>query len=540
MATENEGQACPLTKDHIEAIGDITLPVVPGKPFANIKGDIAELAADAAAFENAGLICTAEGGTLSAARLGLLTDDGNGLYIKPLWTVSEDRQTMTLDVYPKDCFGEPLTDDMLRETIPDSCQRLDNDALDGAVAEAAKKDGIVKDVPIGSGKLPQDGRAGELKLSFDEARSVGAVKDDGTLDFRERGGTACVGEGDEIAVALPSSKGRPGFDVLGEELPAEDGEPVSVKVGKGVSSAEGENGVISFKADSPGMVVFSDNTLSISDVVEINSDVDLASGNVRVDKGSVLIKGTVTTGASVAAEEHVVVDVVVENSTITAGGDVTVGGGVLMEEGGLIKAGGNVQAKFMRNATVRAGGDVIVEVDFVNCDIQAGGRIIAESDKGVLNGGEYVCAGMDVAEVGSDTGAKTAVTLALPRGEGPNIESQTCMIEEKIVELEKYIGGDDVKDTLLLAPKEDRAILLELFKVKSALQTRLKTLEEAKEEALKEQGEELAKIKLRARKTVHAGVTISIGDRSITLNKAEQASKFHWDAEQCGIAITGM
>ena len=448
--------------------------------------------------------------------------------------------SMTVDVYPKDCFGETITDDRMRDAIPKTCQRMDNDALDAAVEKAAKTGGVVEGVPIGSGQPAQDGDPGELKLAFKERSSVGAVQDDGTMDFRERGGITCVAEGDEIAVALPATKGRPGFDALGEELPAEDGQPVTVKTGKGVVSSEDANGVISFKAEIQGMVCFSDDTLSISDVMEIDSDIDLASGNVRVTKGSVLIKGTVTTGSAVSAEEHIVVEVVVENATVTAGGNVTVAGGVLMEEGGLIEAGGNVQAKFMRNATVRAGGDVIVDVDFVNCDIQAGGRIIAGSDKGIVNGGEYTCAGMDVAEVGTDGGAKTSVTLALPQIERMDIDSQMSQVEDKISELEKYIGGDDIKDTLLLAPKEDRAILLELFKIKSAFLTRLDKLKEAREEALKEQGVELSKIRLRARRTAHAGVTINIADRSILLNKAEQASKFHWDAEQGGIAITGL
>lgn len=542
MATDNEGNASPLLLEHIDPIGDLDFPISPGKPFATIKTDNPppDLAASEDVLAKANLGCDISQGAVISTILGILKDDGSGLYVKPLWSVSEDRMTMTLDVYPKDCFGNVIDDERIRDAIPLTCKRLDNDAIDGALENAKKKDGPVKDVPVGSGKEAEQGRDGELKLAFKEGRSVGEVQADGSMDYRERGATACVGEGEVIAQALPFSKGHPGFDVLGEELPAEDGQPVTVKIGTGVESAEDAHGVIVFKATSPGMVVFSDDTLSVSDVVEINSDIDLASGNVRVDKGSVMIRGTVTTGSSVTAEEHVVVDGVVENATIKAGGNVTVSAGVLMEEGGLIEATGNVEAKFMRNATIRAGGDVIVEQDFVNCDIQAGGRIIAESDKGVVNGGEYVCAGMDVAEVGTDVGAVTTVTLALPKGEGPDVDRQICIVRDKITELEKYIGGHDVKDALLLAPKEDRAILLELFKIKTALHGKLKKLKERKETELKEQGESLAQVKLKARKVAHAGVTINIADRSIKLNKPEQGSKFHWDAEQCGIAITGM
>ncbi len=147
---------------------------------------------------------------------------------------------------------------------------------------------------------------------------------------------------------------------------------------------------------------------------------------------------------------------------------------------------------------------------------------------------------MNVAEVGTDTGTLTSVTLALPGSEDSSLDQEDAAIRERIDELGKFIGTEDPKKTLLMAPKEDRAIIAELFKIKAYLLKELADNEKKKDEMLMAQSKELSKIKLRARKTTHAGVTINIGDRSITLNKAEQASKFHWDAEQCGIAITGL
>lgn len=399
---------------------------------------------------------------------------------------------------------------------------------------------MVRDIVIAKGLEAVQGRPGEARFNFRTGSDVGEQLENGSINFRERGETACVEEGEELARLIPPGRGHAGFNVLGEELPAENGVPATLKAGKEVATSEEADGTVVFTAKTTGMVMYKDNTLTISDLLEINSDVDLSSGNVHVQKGSILIKGTVTTGAEVSAAENVVVEVVVENATVRAGGDVTVGGGILMDEGGLIEAKGSVQAKFMRNATVRAGGDVIVDVDFVNCDIIAGGRIIAESDKGFANGGTYVCGGMDVAEMGANVGTRTVITLALPDSEDHDLDEKGNRIRKKINELEKYIGTDDIKNTLLLAPKEDRGILAELFRIKGVLMRQMATLDEQKEAALMARGKDLAKRKLKARRTAHPGVTINIGDRSITLNKAEQASKFHWDAEKCGIAITGI
>ena len=539
---KNEG-LCPLTEQDLELLGDFDFPVIPDATFAQTSPDSlpSALAGKETVFEQANIVCNGNSGVLMATTIGMVVISEKGMRVEPLWTVSDGGMRMTMTFYPKDCFGKPISDDKYREKgLPEGSRGIDNDALDEAVAKAQAGGTVVKDVDIAKGVEAVQGRPGEIRLSFQAGSGVGAKKEDGSIDFRERGGTTCVQEGEEIARLIPPGKGHAGFDVLGNEIPGENGAPATLKAGKDVKTSGEEGGTVIYTAGVAGMVLYKDSTLSISDVVEINSDVDLSSGNVHVDKGSILIKGTVTTGAEVTAEENVVVEVVVENATVRAGGDVTVGGGVLMEEGGIIEAGGNVTAKFMRNATIRAGGDVIVEVDLVNCDIVAGGRIIAESDKGSANGGTYVCGGMNVAEMGSNVGAKTAITLALPDSGDEDLDAKGRKIREKIDELEKYIGTDDIKNTLLLAPKEDRGILTELFRIKGTLLKQMASVDEQKEAALMARGKDLAKRKLKARRTAHPGVTINIGDRSITLNKAEQASKFHWDAEKCGIAITGL
>ncbi|MEF2230796.1 MAG: FapA family protein [Pseudodesulfovibrio sp.] len=542
MPTTGDEGLCPLPASAIDPIGDLNFPVIPNAIIATINADALPPAYQGkeVAFDKANLIVGGSDFTLVATTVGKLKLSEKGLRVEPLWSVSDDRMTMTMTFFPKNCFGKVISDDKYREYLPEGSRGVDNDVLDAAVAQAQETQAAVTDVEIAHGLQPSPGKPGEIRLLFDKGSDVGQQQEDGSINFRERGGTACVEEGEEIARLIPPTKGRAGFDVMGNDIPGEDGKPAVLKAGKDVRTREEEGGVVVYTAGAAGMVLYKDNTLAISELLEINSDIDLSSGNVHVEKGSILIKGTVTTGAKVTAKENVVVEVVVENATIKAGGDITVGGGVLMEEGGIIEAGGTVTAKFMRNATIRAGGDVVLGMDCVNCDIVCGGSIIAGSDKGILNGGTYVCGGMDVAEMGSSLGTRTYITLALPQSEDADIETRTRKIKEKINELEKFIGTGNIKDTLLLAPKEDRSILVELFKIKALLLRKMIGLNEQKEMALAAQGQELSKRRLKARRTANAGVTITIGDRSITLNKPEQASKFHWNAEKIGIAISGI
>lgn len=545
MAAENDETRCPLSLDDIAPLGDFTFPAIPGKPFAKLKADTLppELSPGAGKerpYPASHIICNPDDGTVAADTAGIISADKTGLAVTPFWTVSEDGMALTITIHHQDCFGDPISDDNYREWLPEGCKGVDNDALDEAVAQAKKIETPVMDVLIAKGVPPMPGRDGQIKLSFHGGGEVGTEKKDGSIDFRERGNMACVAEGDQVASLLQPTTGTAGFDVLGNELPAEDGQPKTLKGGNGITTAGGQGGTQIFKAAMAGMVLYKDDTLSVSDLLEVNSDVDLASGNVHVEKGSILIKGTVTTGAEVTAADNVVVEAVVENATIKAGNDISVSGGVLMDEGGLIEAGGDVTAKFFRNATIRAGGNVIAEVDFVNCDVVAGGKVIAESDKGIANGGVYLCGGMDVAEVGTDVGSTTEITLTLPDGEKQDIDDRSQELKDRIEELEKYIGSDDAASTLRMAPKEDRAILAELFKAKAQLNAKLRDIEEEKTKRLIARGKELARIRVEVRKTAHAGTTVRIGDKVLKLKRAEQASKIHWDPEHGNIAVTGI
>ncbi len=124
-----------------------------------------------------------------ATAVGMLEATAKGIRVVPLWSTSDNGQTLTMDFFPKDCFGKTISDDQYRATLPEGCRGVDNDALDDAVAKAQKEDAPVKAVEIAKGQQPLNGRDGEIQLKFRKDSSVGEVKKDGTVDFRERGGT---------------------------------------------------------------------------------------------------------------------------------------------------------------------------------------------------------------------------------------------------------------------------------------------------------------------------------------------------------------
>jgi len=82
--------------------------------------------------------------------------------------------------------------------------------------------------------------------------------------------------------------------------------------------------------------------------------------------------------------------------------------------------------------------------------------------------------------------------------------------------------------------------LFELFQIKKRLLNKEHELDENEQKNLEQRSKALAKIWLRAIKTAYPGVSVSIAGKTMTLSKAEQASKIHWDPEGQEIVVTGL
>ncbi len=547
MPKIKNGLKGPLKMRHIAPLGELEFPVTPGRPFANLVAKT--LPTESTSHEMASALppeanieYDEETNTLSAAVPGMLRDGKTGLHIDPLWTVTGDT-LLSVDIYPRDCFEAVLSAKKLLEGLYSHVGEVevDIDRFEQSLLESKSRNEILEKVVLAQGEPPKNGRPGKAKNTIQVRKSAGSVQGDGSVDYRERKTHASVQQGDVLAELTPPTKGIPGKDIFGKPLEAEDGIPVDLTPGQNVLQETDEHGFTVFKAAIQGVAVLSGNTVTVSDVIEIDSDVDISSGNVHAESGSVHIKGTVTTGSTVTAKEHVLVDTVVENADIQAGGDLTVTGGIFMDEGARIEVGGNVQARFIRNATIRAGGDVIVEAGITNSDIRADGKVIAASEKGVISGGTVICGkGLDAMEIGNEINIPTTVEIQPADDEFTELTVEKDRVQDRLTQLDMLLGTGEVSKVLLLAPAEDRRILAELFMKRGGLQRELEVLEEAKLAALESQKEELAKIRIQARKTIHPKTTIVIGGKSITLTKPEPASRLHWDAEKGGIAIKGL
>ncbi len=532
------------TDSFLKLLGDLSKPLLPGMPIASkipaqqpksgktvdgreIKPPGKDKAKDIAVVAQEG--CRAdENGNVFAEVYGLAQVISNRVQMRPLITASQDGLQAFACVYPKDFSGGEITPFKIHSAVEKAgiVAQVDLEAISAGIAKAKETGKPVDKVLVAKGVPPVDGADGELKLEVALDKSIGQEEADGSINYYERGAIHTVHAGDRLAVLLPPKKGVPGTDVFGAPILARDGAPASAQAGENVEfkSERGE-----FVAIAPGMILFSDGTISVSSVVEINSDIDFSTGNIRMEEGSISITGNIRSGFTVVSAGNLLVQESIEDARIEARGDVEVKHGVVMGETGFIKAGGNVRAHFAQNATIDAGHDVFVDNDLSNCLVTAQNMIVVTEGKGRIQGGVLRCGGgIEAKEVGSELNIRTVLIIGLPPHKQEKLIAEKLSCEMTVHKIDKVIGTGDVRAVLLRTPPDRRKSVAEVLKARIAARQRLKEIEEFID---KEKAEMRKQVKSRIKITgvIHPGVVVEFHGCHLSIEHAISASQLYYD-----------
>ncbi|MCX7934148.1 MAG: FapA family protein, partial [Planctomycetota bacterium] len=535
----------PAQDAFVEAIGDHAAPVFPGDIFARksppqeatpgmtVTGAAIPAAAsgrprDLQLVAQAGWAVSEDKTCFVAQCYGLPQISGNRASVHPLIEIAADRMAAKIAVYPLDFQGKPITPQRLAEAA--AAQKINRplqmEALVAAVERSQATGQPQRDILLCAGIPPQPGEDGRVEFTFSAPKSVGALKENGSIDFRDRGILHAVAPGEILARLIPPTPGRPGEDVFGQPIPAPAGRPASLVAGENVKCEE--NGTV-FRAAAAGMTLHKGNTISVTEVYEIAGDVDYHTGNVIVDKGSVVIRGTVRAGFRVSAPGNVVVGETVEKAEIAAGGDIEVRRGVL--EGRLV-AGGAIRLHFGQNATLEAGRDVLVDNDLTNCRVISGGQVIAMRGRGRIQGGVIRCGqGCEVNEIGSELGVATEIIVGLEPTASKDLAAERETLLAIIRKIERALGTSDARTILLRTPPAKRPAVAALLKARLAARQRIGEIDNAILEESRNLREQL-KARVKVKRTAHAGVTINIGGVIYKIAHTLNACQFYLDSSR--------
>ena len=473
--------------------------------------------------------------------------------LSPLWISPEKTEVYFINL-PQ--FGSPKYPSL--EEMQELLDRLE--VTNGFQAErwveklAELEAGTLKDfmILVAEGVPAQPGVDANFEWAVEiTERKPGKVLDDGSIDFRERSLTTVVQESDLIGRLVPPEAGVPGKDVFNNQLNPPSPLNIEVVTDSRIYAEAEKDGAIKFFAEVGGGI--SNETkvkktkkgsqkrihIGIDPITNIERDVDYSTGNIDFN-GDVVIGGSVQPQFSVRATGSVTIDGYVESGAyITAGKDIIIKRGVVGASTELI-AGGEVMAKYIQEATVRAGGAVKVGSYIFNASVRAGGQVVVTGkgegkSRALVGGLIWGARGIIAKSIGSPYNTSTRLVAGIDpeyvnRADQIRANMQSC--EDKQRKMMKTIGVDSLDLALIkqkLArsrdPKQKKTILLCIKRV-----AKIADLQQNLQKELSDIAENQRKLafmtSINVQNDIFSGVELRIGEQTLILQDDQAKVSF--------------
>lgn len=373
------------------------------------------------------------------------------------------------------------------------------------------------DHPLLSGDLPLLPRDGEIQWQ-DEYFAEGFAVDEDTdrVDYWERTEKRALVADQLFAVMLLPIEGRPGRTLQGEEVPVPKATTVRLRAGKGVRTEEQEDRVLYFAAVS-GRLQEKDGTVTVDEVYQIRGDAGLETGNIK-HTGTLQIQGDVKENVRIQCDGDILVKGLIEPADIVCGGNLTVGGGIMGDSEHRLEVKNAVQARYLNDVNLHAGGDVTVISQIDHSQIETRGAVLVV--KGRIAGGTVKAyRGIRVGTAGA-SGARGTVLVP---GADHELERRLRVRRERLSKLQT--ARDKLNKTLLelmvlgdLDPQRQQ--LADQLKVKIArIEAALKN-EAAAADRDVEESQRGAVREVVVLSQLWSGVTIKIGNSQTTSDRS--------------------
>ena len=335
--------------------------------------------------------------------------------------------------------------------------------LEECLQELEDKPRYREPVLVAEGQKPQNGRDSYIQFNFETDKTRHKLKEatDGRVNFKELGLIQNVVAGQPLARKLPPEDGVSGRTVTGKIIPARNGKGIQPPVGRNVHLSEDGTTLI---ADLNGQVTFIGGKINVEEILTVQGDVSLKTGNVMF-LGTVIILGNVEDGFSVKASGNIEIRGNVGKSEIVAEGDIVIHQGVTAKSGGIIQAGKSLWAKFIENAFVEAGENIIVSDGIINTTAVANKKIICQGKRASIVGGKYrACEEINAKTLGSPVGgAETIFEVGYdPKSKEKldQLQNQGYKLKKQNEELDKNIATmNAIKKQKKTLPEDKEAVL---------------------------------------------------------------------------------
>ena len=153
-------------------------------------------------------------------------------------------------------------------------------------------------VLVAKGKEKQDGKDGWFEFLFPIDDKKGPkILPDGSVDYHTLDEITMVKMGEKLVYYHKAVQGENGIDVRGKPIVAYRGKEQRMLKVKGVTVSEDR---LVYMAAIHGKVEYANDKLTVTNVYEINSDVDYLTGDISFE-GDLIIHGNIAAGMALKA-----------------------------------------------------------------------------------------------------------------------------------------------------------------------------------------------------------------------------------------------
>ncbi|MGD2029991.1 MAG: FapA family protein [Desulfobacterales bacterium] len=279
---------------------------------------------------------------------------------------------------------------------------------------------------IAEGSPPEPGKDAHIKFYFEtDPLKVGAIKEGGSIDFKDRGDILLVKEGDLLVEKIPFVEGKPGKDVYGNPIPSQKPNDIKLKHGKGTKVSEDRLKIMAKIDGIPEISAM--GRVYVSPQLKISGDIGLETGHVDFD-GKIEVSETIQNGFRVRGNSLIAKEIL--KAEIDMSGDIVVYGGII---GATIKTGGNLRAMYIHESRIDAYGDVVVEKELIDCRIDTSGACIVNKGP-ILSSTVGARKGIRAISIGSEISKPCSLMV----GEDERIKHEIDRLKEAVLLKKQY------------------------------------------------------------------------------------------------------
>ena len=342
--------------------------------------------------------------------------------------ISEDQMKASLFI-PKDDAAiwspEPVTSGLAEQGV---VYGIDQEALDALFSEKRYD----RYVPVAAGDRPVAGEDAIIEdcLQLKDVSGVPKELSKVKVDLKELSLFCKVEEGQVVTRKTPAIPGKPGSDVVGNEVPCVDG--VDHPLPSIPNTRVSEDG-LELHSTVDGCAYLESGQVTVVDALVLPNGVNFATGNISTGV-SVNVMGDVLGGFRIESAGDITIKGTVEAAELVARGNILIDGGV---EGGSLLAGGNIEVKFQNGGTAAAKKLYSAHGPLTQCEVEAH-RVLVDGDDGHIIGGKmYAWEDVAATMIGSELGVKTEITLG---AEVEKLEAEVAKFKENIEQREERLG----------------------------------------------------------------------------------------------------